>query len=106
MQPFLAPYFVFELLELLEERERERERGQGREEILCILFYPQGWKGNFSLLLQKMKRFFFFFFLWSIQLTKVDISNPVWLRNKVNSVSQKATQIISARKWCFQSNFG
>ena len=79
MQLFPAPYFVFELLELLEERETERERkrtGKGRDTVHFIL-PPRLEREFLSPPTESEKVLFFFFFLWSIQLTKIDISNPV-----------------------------
>ena len=63
MQPFLAPYFVFELLELLEERERERERtGKGRD-IVHFILPPRLEREFLSPPTENEKIFFFLFSL-------------------------------------------
>lgn len=63
MQPFPAPYFVFELLELL-EREKQRERGgtgKGRDTVHFIL-PPRLEREFLSPPTESEKIFFFFLF--------------------------------------------
>lgn len=61
MQPFLAPYFVFELLELLQERETERERtGKGRDIVHFIL--PPRLEREFLSPPTESEKIFFFLF--------------------------------------------